>query len=256
MSKFLVGADPELFLVDAQGKVVSAIDKLGGTKDKPNPVKELGKGFAIQEDNVLAEYNLPPCPTAENFRASNDVMLTWLVKKVGNLGLKIKVSASEIMPEDQLQDPRAMVFGCDPDFNVWTLEPNPKPYANDPRLRSAGGHVHLGVRCSKADKVMLGRLMDAYLGLWSVVVDPDTRRRELYGKAGAIRFKPYGLEYRTLSNFWIDGKAKEVFQRVVHVMNHQRRDRFDVTKYGPDIQKAINNSDVNLARSLMENFGV
>lgn len=45
--------------------------------------------------------------------------------------------------------------------------------------------------------------MDLHLGVPSLVLDKDTERRKLYGKAGAFRPKPYGVEYRTLSNFWI-----------------------------------------------------
>ena len=47
--------------------------------------------------------------------------------------------------------------------------------------------------------------MDATLGLASLLFDPDTKRRSLYGKAGAFRPKSYGVEYRVLSNRWIKG---------------------------------------------------
>ena len=45
--------------------------------------------------------------------------------------------------------------------------------------------------------------MDYTLGLDSLLLDSDTRRRSMYGRAGSFRFKEYGIEYRTLSNFWI-----------------------------------------------------
>ena len=199
----MIGSDPELFLKNADGKYISAIGIVGGNKNYPKPVKELGKGFFVQEDNVLLEFNTPPARSSNKWVDNHSIMLTHLNKTLEAKGLKIAIDASAEMPVDQLQDPRAHVFGCDPDFNVWTLKPNPRPHSDNPNLRSAGGHVHVAYKGTNVNKILLGRKLDLFLGLWSVIHDPDTRRRELYGKAGAIRFKPYGIEYRTLSNFWL-----------------------------------------------------
>src|SRR5690606_27611941 len=78
------------------------------------------------------------------------------------------------------------------------------PPAAHTLLRTAGGHIHVGYdnpdNAMSADIVLA---MDVMLGVPSVLIDGDTRRRQMYGKAGCFRFKEYGLEYRTLSNFWI-----------------------------------------------------
>ena len=195
---FTIGADPELFFRNNY-KLVSVIDKLGGSKDMPLPLDVAG--CAIQEDNVAAEYNIPPCKNVQEFIHYNLHVLNDLSERAAKLGLMLAPGiASHSFDDEELQHWKAGVFGCDPDYNAWTMEKNPPPYSPDPNLRSAGGHVHIG---SDLDPWHLGRAADIFLGVPATLRDGDERRRSLYGKAGAVRIKPYGVEYRTLSNFWI-----------------------------------------------------
>ena len=55
---FSIGCDPEFFLLKNK-QPHSAIDLVGGTKEKPKPLPK-GKGFSVQEDNVSVEFNIPP----------------------------------------------------------------------------------------------------------------------------------------------------------------------------------------------------
>ena len=59
MSGITIGADPELFLRDGDA-ITSAIGLIGGDKYEPRLVT-LG---AVQEDNVLAEFNIDPAISA------------------------------------------------------------------------------------------------------------------------------------------------------------------------------------------------
>ena len=254
---FLLGADPELFLQkNGEKKILSAIGKIGGTKKAPKPAEGLAKGYAYQEDNVLVEYNIPPAADVREFTYANNTMMTYLNKMVGEkYDCHLVVKASHVMDDDQLQEPEAHVFGCDPDFNVWTMEDNPPPFNENPNLRSAGGHLHVGAKMTRMEKFLLGRLLDASVGLWSVIKDSDKRRRGLYGKAGAIREKPYGMEYRTLSNFWLKGDdyQRKVYDYVLQSwMRLGRKDFAFIDKHGDDIIAAINNSDKPLAAKLLE----
>ena len=99
------------------------------------------------------------------------------------------------------------------------MDVNPKPTCEDKNLRSCGGHVHVG---TKHDPIHVVKAMDIYLGVPSLKLDPDKQRRKLYGKAGAFRFKSYGVEYRTLSNFWIWSKELQewVFKQTNKALEH------------------------------------
>ena len=182
---FTIGCDPEFFLKRGTS-FVSAIDKVGGSKDEPRPI---GAGCAVQEDNVAVEFCIPPAESCDKFYNSIMYSLDEIMKQVP--GLEFSHAASAEFDDTELDHPRALEFGCEPDYNAWTKRKNPRPYCANHKLRSAGGHVHVGVK--GVDRYQLIRAMDLFLGVPSVLMDEDTRRRELYGKAGAFRPKPYGV---------------------------------------------------------------
>lgn len=252
----LLGADPELFLASTKSnKLVSAIGQIEGDKEDPFPVKELGEGFAYQADNVLLEYNIPPARKVADWESSHSKMLDYLKKMLEQRELKYRIVGSAEMPDSELLDPRSRIFGCDPSFNVWTLEMSrPIQGAEVSNLRSAGGHVHIGVPANPMDKVRIARGLDVALGLSSVVLDKTERqRRRLYGQAGEVRFKPYGLEYRTLGNFWL--RSKQLVKRVgdvVHwVCNHYEDFPVKDKEWTDRLRHAIDEYDVQEATNLI-----
>jgi len=197
-----LGCDPEIFLQGEKGNLVSSIGKVGGSKHAPLPLP-IGDGFCVQEDNVALEFNIPPASSKQEFVMFIGSITKFLEESLHNaIGLKFSNLSAASFPKKELKHPAAKEFGCDPDFNAWTKEINPRPVAKDKTLRSCGGHVHVGCD-SRLDPLSIIQLMDLYLGVPSVIMDKGEKRKQLYGKAGAYRIKPYGVEYRVLSNFWI-----------------------------------------------------
>lgn len=248
-----LGCDPELFLIDIQGKLRASCGKIGGSKVRPMPLEELGKGFAVQEDNVAIEFNIPPAANAQEFVDSVDKTLVYLTEGVKKMhGFTIVNMSAASFPKDELEHPAAQEFGCDPDYNAWTLKRNPRPHAEDPSLRSCGGHVHVGIDHEQVDPVRLIRAMDLFLGVPSVLMDKGELRKQLYGKAGAFRTKAYGVEYRTMSNFWVFDKrlTKWVWDNTVKAVEAVES-RFALDNYKDSILDAIDNNNKAAAQFLV-----
>jgi hypothetical protein len=200
---FKIGCDPEVFVGD-DASPRSIIGKLGGTKECPMPLP-IGDGFCVQEDNVALEFNIPASDSKKAFIENVGAARQFLEKVVkDSYGLHFLHQSAISFPVTELDDPRAHVFGCEPDYNAWSLRRNPRPEADDKCLRSAGGHVHVGYDgLTHRQKVEVVRWLDLLLSVPATFMDDGKLRKRLYGKAGACRFKPYGVEYRPLSNFWI-----------------------------------------------------
>ena len=264
-----IGADPEFFL--GRGTDLrSSIDLVGGSKAIPKP---LGRdGFFVQEDNVAVEFNIPPAETLEQFVESIEWSLKTISNQVKPMGLTPLYLASALFPPNELRDARAQMFGCDPDYNAWTSVDednpriNPRPQAAHKRLRSCGGHVHVGYpQSSGINRLRLIRLMDLYLGVPAVFMDSDVSRRELYGKPGAFRPTDYGVEYRVLSNFWLKSVdyMKWVYEQTMRAVllaqafgphaegTNTFTDFMETFDLCDDIQTCINKGDTNLAHILI-----
>ncbi len=171
--------------------------------------------------------------------------------------LKIANMSAASFPKEELEHPGAYNFGCDPDYSAWTLTRNPKPKAADAALRSCGGHVHVGFDKKAIDEVKLIRAMDLFLGVPSVLMDKGDLRKQLYGKAGAFRSKDYGVEYRTLSNFWVfdDRLTQWVWdntEKAVQAVEAQ----FVIDDHRDSILDAIDNNNKEAASYLVSKFSL
>jgi len=250
-TNFTIGADPEVFVrCKKTGAFVGAHGLIEGTKE--NPV-DLPGGFCQgQVDGMALEFNTFPARCVKDFARHICLGKKGLQRKMTsfwewdnggwNYRLKNKnptlrivlVTTAEFSQEEWDRAPQeAKILGCEPDFNAWTEQVNKPPNAAA-TFRTGAGHVHIGwgKRFDLTDdflKVCAGfaREMDAVVGVASLLWDQDTKRRELYGKAGAFRPKSYGVEYRTLSNSWVRNTAlasyvgRRTFEAARNMM-HQR----------------------------------
>jgi len=218
LNKITLGCDPELFL-ENELEIISAEGLVGGTKKFPREVEGY-PGHFVQEDNIMVEFNIPPTNVLQDFTDSIKNMLEYIEGVANIQGFKTSKLASGKINPLFLNTPQAKTIGCEPDFNVYSEEQNPIIEINE-NFRSCGGHIHVGYPNSNEEtSAKIIKAMDITLGLNSLLLDKDDNRRKYYGKAGSFRFKSFGLEYRTLSNFWIfsDDLIKWAFEGTFYAL--------------------------------------
>jgi hypothetical protein len=215
-----IGCDPELFAYSETARTpVSVHSLLPGTKW--NPVR-VPKG-AIQVDGVAAEFNIDPASTENEFidNISHVRRLLDLVLSSKSSDLKLYATPCAFFQVGYFNGLPETVkaLGCEPDFNAYTGKPNPKPETNEP-FRTGSGHIHIGWTDGIEDPqeeqhfnvcCEIVRELDFVLYNSSIQWDKEDKRRELYGAPGAFRPKKYGLEYRVLSNAWLNAESTQRF---------------------------------------------
>lgn len=271
-------ADPEIFLVK-DSKVVPGFAVLP-SKKKPTHFN----GGVFHEDGFQGEFSPAPFQCHERVIASMRQVLNGMYQHLNKItvprpddtdydedfvppsDLPVRFSDEsfvELTPELLATGSDAQVaLGCDPSENVyghpWFTHDNPRQFP----YRMAGGHIHLGHANDakwfhdRAERII--RAMDVFCGVPSVALLAgleDPRRRQYYGRAGEFRFQKHGLEYRTLSNAWLQHQA------LAHLTLNMARGAFrigtmdweSVFKYDPEhIRNIINYHDVAGAKKFIE----
>lgn len=257
-TRVLLGADPELFLINkATGKFHPACDLVGGSKEKPRKIDRMG--HAVQEDNVMVEYNIKPARDVNQWIKSHKFVLDYLRKVLPEYDLAIV--ASHEFEKQQLTHPKAKEFGCDPDYNAWTLTINPRPTPKT-SLRTSGGHAHFGYTKPRiSNQISLVKAFDLFVTVPSILLDPDERRRARYGKAGAFRPKRYGVECRGVSNFWLSSPKMMAWMynncmRAVDFLNKDTNAVPQLNEMKDLIVNTINNGNKQAAENLSEEFNL
>lgn len=248
-----LGSDIEFFIKTVTGEPFPAIGIVGGSKENPKP---LGQKYFIQEDNVAVEFNIPVAKSPNQFYSFVQKGFHKCVQALPPTFQPFVAASCEFKPQ-LLANPQAREFGCEPDINAYTRKVNPRPRAKNENLRSCGGHVHIGWDNPDMEtRFELIKACDVFVSLPSIWEDTDKKRRELYGKAGAMRIKPYGVEHRVLSNYWINygHQTEAVAERYWQAIEFINRGLVVDAKDEEQIIEAINSSNAKLAKTLNNKY--
>jgi hypothetical protein len=259
--QYTIGCDPEYFLME-EGRFVSSIPFCEGTKDEP---VALPNGGFVMRDNVAVEFGITPAKTVNQWVNNINTTLEDMKNYLPD-NLKLVAVPSANFPRKELLHDEAKKFGCDPDYNAWSGEKNTPPDdCTTSTFRSCGGHIHIGYVKDSGNDFLLdkyGRLrvirtMDCFHGMVSTLLDNSPEaiaRRNLYGKAGCFRRTDYGVEYRTLSNFWCqtDSLKRLMYYLTDDVLTVVREsdDEYVIELCGgaDRVQTIINTGDVKAAK--------
>lgn len=218
----MMGCDPEFFF-ERDGAIIGSEKVIDIDKGLPTGMPDTVRNGSTTKgeskficDGVQVELN--PRPDICRARLCNEI--SFCFKKLSDTigkdrGIKANFSQTVTIGESELKslDTKSQVFGCSPSRSTERKgrEATIKMDATKYPYRSAGGHIHLGLHDPATQKAfdnptLLVDVMDIVVGNTCVLIDRDPGnriRRQVYGKAGEYRTPSYGVEYRTLSNFWL-----------------------------------------------------
>lgn len=201
-----LGADPEVFMVDAHGEVLPAFVYLPAkpTVGDKNQTQSFYDGFQ-------AEFTVPACSCLGYLTDYVRVGLQQVRAAGRAIDPAARIVVDGVLPISyemrRAVDPQHLVLGCAPSKNVYGEPPLALPSPEDLDVRFAGSHMHFGIQTFGAFGMTMEaveravRLLDAVVGVGLVSFGEGVQnkvRRQYYGKAGEYRYneKMYKIEYR------------------------------------------------------------
>ena len=236
-----IGHDSEFGLAQ-KGIIRSALDVFGNDVYED----EDGRYFA---DNLNTEIAINPCSTLKDFHSKTE----GLLGKVRDRGFDLVMEPTIKYPKSCLKHPLAFESGCNPDISAYTEDINRPPvFSEMDGIRSCGAHIHTGDL--ESDPINQSKWMDALITLPLLFKEKPSSRRSMYGGAGCLRYKPYGMEYRVLSNVWLDShELREfVWERTHKALELSKSTSFHDIEDWHEVPTAIDNHDLSLASKLID----
>lgn len=247
-----VGCDPEFFFTDKEGNVIPSSQIV-----EPNDEGVIVDGFQ-------GELN----PRSDSCRQRHAVQIAYgidlaqrMAKDKGATVNLMKMGV-EISDDVWKKVPLSLrKFGCSPTLSAYD-ENHKRVTGIRERFRAGGGHIHLGFTGNRDSLKDIVKLMDITAGLVSVLIDRDPdniRRRKNYGRAGEYRAKPYGLEYRVPSNFWLKHYVLMSLMfaqvRLAYYLHYNKYTK-EILALCPEnlVRKAINENDFTLALEIFTKY--
>lgn len=257
------GCDPEFFLFRG-GKPWPAWKTFVAAEDKGR------SAITPYWDGYQAEFQ------ASGEYKGNNTCLAYMVDTIRDClsvaHKKAKADGTELAIRDIVEVPPAELreydtkytqFGCKPSHNVYNLtglainDSSPFP------LRFAGGHIHIGYLTyrhsdySHYNPEQIVRACDRVAGLMSIAIFgelEDRRRRLYYGLPGEYRLPKHGVEYRTLSPYWLMSPITthlmfEIMRTAVGIGGSELYDHYEASD--SETIAAIADSDAELARTIL-----
>lgn len=251
-----IGSDPEIFAVDEKGTLIPAFEYLSDKKTNPH---EYWDGFQAEI-----------APNAQGCLAYHVDSIQARLSAVHGL-LKAKFPKGKLTAQNVIEVPadiltngkdEHVVLGCDPSENAYGLCGMPVDDGRKLPIRFAGGHIHFGIgKALASNEPVRQRMMeslDAIMGVAAVSMAANIDkpvRRQYYGLPGEFRLPPHGLEYRTLSNFWLCSPA------ITHLVIDLAREAVKIGFVGVNnlieadmdaVRACIVEHDVDLARKIIK----
>jgi len=210
-----IGSDPEIFLVK-DGAVI------GSEKVIPEDGLRIENGShyfgpEVVLDGVQVELN-PRAGASSQYLAKEISNAFKALKAHLEKTPEVAVCFNTVVDVTQAEldslSEKSRRFNCKPSRNFYGLKSSlmDKGFDSTKYLkRHASGHFHLGLsapiynqKVDERDRVVPP--LDLLAGNTGTIIDRDpgaVERRVYYGLPGEYRLPKHGLEYRTLSNFWL-----------------------------------------------------
>jgi len=203
-----VGGDPEFLVRNSAGKIIPSWEiDLDGIK-------------TLYPDNALCEMTLTPVEGVKGIIKMKEEIkyIDAFLEKEGYHRVKGQVS----FDFKEYEDEKALWHvGCSPYQSIYKGRVKPT-FGGAETVRTAGGHIHLGYDKTLIKTADLIKILDEVMYDNDPLRDPS--RDILYGARGCYRPKPYGLEYRSPSNWWLDDLERLTSQlRAVEYLINSRR---------------------------------